>query len=215
MPYIRFQLGEIRTAKELGLNYTNRLVWAACPKCGKERWTKLRPSNDHLTLLCRSCASKRNWQSGSIKRWSVARENNPMWKGGRIKDGGGYIAVRLYPEDFFYSMARIKGNIRNGGYVQEHRLVMAKYLGRCLHSWEIVHHKNGIKDDNRQENLELSCRFDHIQAHGKGYQDGYVKGLIDGHTKAIKDLQSRVTLLEVENTLLKEQLAERGAISQE
>lgn len=44
--------------------------------------------------------------------------------------------------------------IRSGGF-RQHREVMKEILGRDLLPGENVHHKNGVRHDNRPENLEL------------------------------------------------------------
>lgn len=69
----------------------------------------------------------------------------------------GYVYIVLERGDFFYPTAS------KAGHIAEHRLVMAKSLGKNLHTWELVHHINGIKDDNRRENLQLVTDDRHRQ----------------------------------------------------
>jgi hypothetical protein len=140
------------------------------------------------SLRCHSCA-------GKLLRHFRGR-NSPNWKGGQWISKAGYAHILLQPNDFFFPMAGSEN------YVLEHRLIMAKHLNRCLNQWELVHHKNGIKDDNRLENLELTTNGSHVIEHHKGYKDGYAKGLVDGQNKQIQILKQRVTILEAEVVLL-------------
>jgi len=72
---------------------------------------------------------------------------NPNWKGGRLLH---YYNKGRYP----YIVRLIPGR----GYVLEHRLVMEQVLGRTLRREEQVHHRNGIKTDNRPENLQMVAK---------------------------------------------------------
>jgi len=174
------ELGEIRKAKELGRPNTDEYhyIYAGCIDCGKERWiqfAKGKPRN----LRCYSCAAK--LRSG---------ENSNSWKGGRCKKSNGYILIKLQPDNFFYSMHDCSG------YVLEHRLIMAKSLGRNLHPWEIVHHKNHIRDDNRIGNLQLVSDDRHRQITILENKIEQLEQTVTKQTTQIKLLQWHIKQLE-------------------
>lgn len=175
-----FELGEIKRAKDIGLKVANgyrKYIRVQCPRCKEERWVRMeRGITD--SEICQKC------------ELSKSGAENHRWKGGRGVWGHGYIGIKLFPDDFFFPMVDCKG------YVGEHRLIMANSLGRCLQRWEFVHHKNGIRDDNRIENLILTTKGNHISDHNKGYQDGYQRGLVDGRSAQVRQLLLRIKELE-------------------
>jgi predicted nucleic acid-binding Zn ribbon protein len=87
------------------------------------------------------------------KRPEIQGKNHPNWKGGFSLSQG----YKIYESEGF-----TKGNK-----IAEHRLIMEQHLGRKLTSKELVHHINGIKTDNRIENLQVVDRKTHIKLHKK------------------------------------------------
>jgi len=199
------QLGEIKKGREIGYKSPAKYTWRACIDCGKEGWVWMKYGKAG-TLRCHFCGHRTPECRAKISR-ALKGDKSPRWKNGRARTSQGYMKIKISPDDFFYSM------VNANGYVLEHRLVMAKHLGRCLQHWETVHHKNGVKDDNHIENLELTITGSHSLGHSKGYQDGYQKGLIDGRNEQIKqlgelirELKGEIRLLRWENKELRERV---------
>ena len=199
------EIGEIKKAQEIRRKGYAKWIWHACIACGKERWVCLSKGKP-TSIRCYSCSNKNHWAIPEIRTrivTALSGENCYNWKGGHRKNSQGYIEVKVAPDDFFYSMAN------NRGYVREHRLIIARKLGRCLQPWEIVHHKGmrfkdiRNKSDNLEDNLELTTRGNHAIEHSRGYKDGYIKGLLDGKNKQIQELLDKQDELMKEIRLLR------------
>lgn len=128
-----------------------------CLDCDKER-----ERHGRSVKYCNWCALKRSYQKnpGSLEKRNLQNRNY-----NRIKKG---IDINLP----LLTAERGKGHLNKHGYrilnkqghpnsstkkgsIAEHTFVMSEYIGRPLKKNELVHHKNGIRDDNRIENLEL------------------------------------------------------------
>jgi len=112
-----------------------------CKQCGKE-FKAYSPTPRNPWLFCsRSCST--TFHSG---------ENHPKFKGGTCHAKNGYVYI---------------STAKNNG-VFFHRYLFEEKIGRKLREGEFIHHVNGIRHDNRIENLEL---WDKTHPQGQRVED--------------------------------------------
>lgn len=111
-----------------------------CEYCKKEFY----PTGSKVKLCSRKCASNARKKYFSIPQCL----ENPLRK---IDKNIGYVRI--------YCPMHPKANTR--GYVYEHRVIMESVIGRYLIGDEVVHHINGIRWDNRIENLKIMSSSEH------------------------------------------------------
>lgn len=120
---------KIKTQKACGYECADKLKEKnrelSCAHCNEKF---IRPHGKLRTYCSRTCSM--------LARNAVSSVAKPL--GSSRKNSDGYIVEKV-----------------ESGWIMQHRLVMAKTIGRALKKTERVHHKNGKRDDNRPENLEL------------------------------------------------------------
>jgi hypothetical protein len=160
----------------------------ACRCCGKKTWKPeawiRKAENSYCSRSCRGkiatgpilVANKFDRTGMKFPGTGMTGEKNPAWKGGvtYFKRKGKYanqkIKYVICPQEFA-SMAR------KDGYVMEHRLNLAKAIGRALTRMECVHHVNHDATDNRLENLMLfATNSDHKRFEHHGTPDPIWRG---------------------------------------
>ncbi len=114
---------------------------------GKSRTCKKCDRDAQLVNNCSDCGKKiarKSVRCNTCRGIATRGELSPYWQGGYTNEDG-------------YRIVQAQGhpNARKSGSILEHILVMSSHLNRALLPHENVHHKNGIRDDNRIDNLEL------------------------------------------------------------
>jgi hypothetical protein len=112
-----------------------------------------------LNRICIVCGEKfksfpNTIKKGHAKYCSRKCQNIGMSKGGAISTYGYKLVKSIHPRS------------NNCNYIFEHILIVEKHLNRFLNETETIHHINGIKHDNRLENLYLfKTRGEHTSYH--------------------------------------------------
>ena len=182
------QIGEIRQGKDLlykgYVTSHSKFQYLACEVCGKARWVRLthgKPRGLTEGKVCKLCA---------VRKFGANKpgKGSSAWKGGRGQTSDGYITIWVDKDDFFYPMANANGRIL------EHRLVVAKALGRCLLPWEVVHHKGVKHPINSRENKQDNRYPENLQL------------VSDERHQQITILENEIRYLKRENRTLKAEL---------
>ena len=109
----------------------------------------------------------------------AARQGKPTWNSGTARgwlDRRGYRWIRV-------AVNGIQKKKR------EHRVVVEGQLGRSLEPWEVVHHKNGVLDDNRPDNLEVVEVSAHtVQHHTGQHRPDNVKRMMEVHAQMREEI---------------------------
>jgi|tagenome__1003787_1003787.scaffolds.fasta_scaffold20729567_2 hypothetical protein len=126
-----------RTCTECGRVFEPSSGHKQCPSCRSHDLCACGARKVKSSVTCASCRSE-------------AGPHNSNWRGGRTRHKRGYVMI--------WVPGHPRALTGKGQYVFEHILVMEEILGRYLLPEENVHHRNGAKDDNRPENLELWTR---------------------------------------------------------
>lgn len=136
---------------------TSTKVKKNCAVCGCGFYVKLSHSSRRVTCSkkCDGIRKRKMYDGESNPNYGNKGRKNPLFKTGRRTTHYGYIIV--YKPDH--------PNSREDGYIFEHRLVMSEHLNRPLKEWEIVHHKDEDKQNNKIENLEIMTLSQHQRHH--------------------------------------------------
>ena len=145
------------------------MIQKNCEYCGDP--FKRSPSRAGAARFC----------SHQCVRNNIRVNGSPNRKNGRSISRSGYVYVFVGHHPLYVGKKRPDGKPWSTDL--EHRIVMAEILGRPLHPWENVHHKNGTRHDNRQDNLELWIK---PQVAGCRLEDVYGSELVEARREIIR-----------------------------